>query len=172
MNRALLLLLLAAPPGCHREGAAPASNKPATAPPDLASAKAVPAPPPTPIPPPPRLCEVEAEGRIVVPKRARKGPTPTTFIAIGDCLVPEPKIVGFGGSTFGRFFIEVFVPWGSDLSICAAIEPAPEKPSTLYGKAPIAMHAEKEGEVEFKGLVIELKPGPPKVFAHRAGLPR
>lgn len=121
----------------------------------------------------PRVCEVEISGRVVVPKEAGNVPPPLTVVAIGDCLAPEPDIVGFGGSTNGRFFVEVFVPWGSDLTICAASEPTPGAASRLYGKSPLLMHAEKTGEVEFKDVVIEVKPaGVAKKFEHRAGVPR
>jgi hypothetical protein len=119
--------------------------------------------------PPTKLCEVEISGNVRVPKKNASAPAPTTFVAIGDCLAPSPRIVGFGGTTNGRFFIEVFVPWGSDLTLCAASEPAPGEPSTLYGKAKHVMHAERSGEVVFGDVLVELAPGPPKAFAHRAG---
>jgi hypothetical protein len=63
-----------------------------------------------------------------------------------------------------RFANEIFVKWGSDVSICAAAVEAPDKPTTIYGRAPGKLHAEKAGEVEFKDLVIELKPGPRHLF--------
>ena len=102
----------------------------------------------------------------LIPRHWRTPPgTPNaeTFVAIGDCL-GGGKMVGHGGTTDGRFFVEVFVPWGSDLTLCAASRPGPGQPSTLYGKAKIPMHAEKTGEVEFKNVVVEVAKGPPKSF--------
>jgi hypothetical protein len=65
--------------------------------------------------------------------------------------------------------VEVFVPWGSDLTLCAASETAPGKPSTLYGKAKVPMHAEAAGEVEFKNVILDLAAGqPPKKFEYVA----
>lgn len=120
----------------------------------------------------PAVCEVEIAGTVRVPRKFKKAPPPLTFVAIGDCLAPSPQIVGFGGSTFGRFFVEVFVPWGSDLTICAASESKPGGPSTLYGKAALVMHAEKGGEVEFHDVKIDVAPGPPRTFEHYSGPPR
>lgn len=94
------------------------------------------------------------------------------FVAVGDCLAENPKIVGFAGSNKGKFFVEVFVPWGSDLTICAASEPTDKAPSKLYGKGAIAMHAEAAGEVEFKDVAIDLAPGPAKTFEHYMGPPK
>jgi hypothetical protein len=111
---------------------------------------------------------VEITGTIKVPAKFAKAPSPMTFVALGDCLAPSPHIVGYGGSTNGRFFVEVFVPWSSDLTLCAASEPAPGKPSTLYGKATTPIHAEGTGELEFNNFVVELAPGPPKTFEHRS----
>ncbi len=115
----------------------------------------------------PANCEVEISGKVVVPKKFAKAPAPMTFVAIGDCLAEKPDIVGYGGSNHGVFFVEVFAPWGSDVSLCAASEPTPGKPSTLYGKAKLPMHAQASGEVEFHDVVVEVAPGPPKTFEHR-----
>ena len=114
----------------------------------------------------PKMCEVEISGQVKLPKDVVNVPVPMTFVAVGDCLAPDPKIIGFGGTTSGKFFIEVFASWGSDLTICAASEPAPGQPSQLYGKASIAIHAEKSGENEFRDVIVELAPGPPRRFPH------
>src|SRR5439155_22560543 len=122
------------------------------------------------VPPAPAgICEVEVSGNVVLPAAFASEPAPMTFVALGDCLAPSAKMLGFGGSCRGRFFVEVFAPWGSDLTLCAASEPSPGAPSTLYGKAKIAMHAEHTGEVEFKDVVVELASAPPHPFPHTAG---
>lgn len=170
MRASLLILMFAALAGCTAQ---PALGPDASVPEVeavLAAAPAAVAPAPaagrvesTP------LCEVEIAGRLVVPERLRqRAHNPTVFVAIGDCLAPAPRIIGSSGSTRGRFFIEVFAPWGSDLSLCAASESQPGGPSTLYGKATVAMHAEAKGEVEFKDVMVQLAPGPARTFPHHA----
>lgn len=117
----------------------------------------------------PRVCEVEITGHVRMPKGQEKAPPPLTFVAVGDCLAPSAKVLGFGGTTSGAFFVEVFAPWGSDLTLCAASEASPGGESRLYGKSPLVMHAEKTGEVAWKDVVVELAPGPPRTFPHAAG---
>lgn len=122
----------------------------------------------------PQTCEVEITGTVKVKKGAAPAASagaasPLTFVAVGDCLAPEPRIVGFSGSTRGRFFVEVFVPEGTELSLCAALESTPGGASTLYGKAAKKMVARGRGEVEFKNLVVELAPGPARTFPHTTG---
>jgi hypothetical protein len=182
VREALFVLALAAPIGCDPSAPpAPASSAPAKAPAAASASASAAAPAPAlapttgastapPAPPPgdagvtpPKVCEVEISGHVKMPRTPPGTPIPQTIVAIGDCL-GDGKVVGRGGTTDSRFFIEVFVPWGSDLSICAASAAAPDQPSTLYGKAKIPMHAEKAGEVEFRDVVIELAKGPPKTF--------
>lgn len=180
----LLAIAVAAPLGCKEE-APPAPSPPAATTPAAPTAPASPptTPPSTTVPTAPAAaaqdggaatrpasCEVEVRGVVKRPASSVKAPNPITFIAIGDCLDPSAKVLGRGGTTFttkpteGMFFLEVFAPWGSDLSLCAAVEPAPGKPSTLYGKVDRPMHAAATGEVTFNDLVVELEPGPPKKF--------
>jgi hypothetical protein len=118
---------------------------------------------------PARLCEVEISGQVRLSPKDKDAPDPLVFVALGDCLDPASRIVGFGGTAKGRFFVEVFVPWGSDLTVCAASESSPGGPSTLYGKAKVRMHAERAGEIEYKGVGIDLAKGPARTFEHRAG---
>lgn len=120
----------------------------------------------------PTTCEVELSGHLKVkgPKLPAGAASPLTFVALGDCMAPSPRVVGFSGSTRGRFFVEVFVPEGSELTLCAALESTPGGPSTLYGKAARTMVAHGRGEVEFKNLVVELAPGPARTFPHTVGM--
>lgn len=120
----------------------------------------------------PATCEVEISGRVVVPAKYATAPLPRVFVAQGDCLVSGAKMVGYAAADRdGRVFIEVLVPWAADLTICAAIEPTPGAASTVWGKAATPMHAEKDGEVEFKGVVITLAEGEAKKFEHLNGAP-
>jgi hypothetical protein len=116
----------------------------------------------------PQTCEVEFAGNLQLPPGAPRGDANYVFVTIGDCLAEGARVVGWGGNTNGRFFVEVFVPWGSDVSLCAVSMAPPGKPSTLYGKTPL-LHAEKLGDVEFKNLVVPLKSGPPRLFPRPPG---
>jgi hypothetical protein len=111
-------------------------------------------------------CEVEISGDI-----QQKGPAPAkqhlfVYFAVGDCLAKDAEIVSVmpAGHDGHHFSNEVFVKWGSDISICAAAAEAVDKPTTLYGKAEGNFHAEKGGEVIFQNVVVGLKPGPKRVF--------
>ena len=169
MHALVLVLSLAA---CNRESPSPPASSSATglpaptAPPALPSAAA----PPDPTPAPHGLtCEVEIAGNLQLPPGAPRGDASYyVFVTLGDCLAEGAKVLGWGGNTNGRFFVEVFVPWGSDVSLCAVSMPPPGKPATLYGRTPL-LHAEKRGEVEFKGLVVALRPGPPHLFPRPPG---
>src|SRR4051812_33176968 len=130
MTRARLLLLaisLAAPLGCSRPAAR--SSSPPPPPPIDATIEPIPSPP-LGARYVPKMCEVEISGEVRLPKKSAHAPAPTILIARGDCLAPSPQILGFGPSN-GRFFVEAMVPWGSDLTVCAASEPALGAPSTL-----------------------------------------
>lgn len=113
----------------------------------------------------PDVCEVEFFGQVkpVDPKL----PPPVVFASYTDCLAPTTRNIGQTSTQpDGKFFLEVFVKWGSDLTLCA-FQPAAggeEKPTKLYGKAAGPFHAEKEGEVEFKDVQIELKSGTARTF--------
>jgi hypothetical protein len=111
----------------------------------------------------PDVCEVEFFGQV---KPAEPGKPPATvFASYDDCLSPAPGNIGqTTAAPDGKFFLEVFVKWGSDLTLCAAQLSAQDKPTKLYGKAAGPFHAEAVGEVEFKGVVIELKTGASRGF--------
>lgn len=106
------------------------------------------------------LVEVEVFGSI---KGAPSGTTMSILVAVGDCLADDARVLG--RTPAGQsFMIEVFAPWGSDLTVCAAVEPGDGKPAVLYGKWKESLHAEGEGEVMFHDVVIELKKGKPHTF--------
>ncbi|MDW8283754.1 MAG: hypothetical protein RMK29_18785 [Myxococcales bacterium] len=152
----LLSLLCSVLSACRRE--APAVVLDARPPPDLA-----PAAPAAPQHPP--MCEVEIMGQVVLPRTVPKGTQATIVVAQGDCLAPDARVLGRARSAQdGRFFIEVFSDWGADLSVCAAVEPVEGQPVRVYGKAAGTFHAEAEGEVIFRDVRVELKPGPPHAF--------
>jgi|GEM_PF-2217023 len=112
----------------------------------------------------PENCEVEFFGQ-VKPVEAGKTP-PVVFASLSpDCLAPAPMNIGQSSTQpDGKFFLEVFVKWGSDITLCAYQPTGEDKPAKLYGKAAGPFHAEKEGEIEFKNVTIEMKAGAPRPF--------
>jgi len=163
----LIPLILACNPA---EKSEPPSPPPPAAPAPVLAPVPVPVPAPVPQPTPvpaapsrPKNAEVEAHGKVDVPKSV-KNPV-RVFVSTADCLDPEGKILGHVDIAFnGGFFLEVFPPWGSDLTYCAAEIPPDGKPSMWYGKARGKFHAEQEGEVYFGNMSIPMARGKPKSF--------
>lgn len=111
----------------------------------------------------PETCEVEFFGQVKPVENTKL--TPVVFASYDDCLSPAPRNIGQSSTQpDGKFFLEVFVKWGSDLTLCAYQPTAGDKPTKLYGKAAGPFHAEKEGEVEFKNVTIDLKAGTARPF--------
>lgn len=114
-------------------------------------------------------CEVELSGQLTA--TAPAGQVLAVYVARGDCLAADAHTLArIVASEDGKFFTEVFVPCGWQLSLCAAREardfenPAP-KPTDHYGKLPRDLSAVGEGEIEFKELNWALADGPQRVFA-------
>jgi hypothetical protein len=113
-------------------------------------------------------CEVEIFGTVEVPADAPKGKA-VVYVAQDDCLSDKAATLGHIPVTAsGGFAIEVFPKWGTDVTICGALE-APDGTATYYAKAVNKdrggrFHAEAEGEVTFDGVKLSLKKGPPKKF--------
>ena len=175
MRPLFVFVFLAAVVACKQQQASPAA---AVAPPPAAAPSPDPAPAPLPAPataasptaavtvttggPQPddgaHACEVEITGEVT----ATVGPTETRFVyvATGDCLDPASRVRGRAAvEADGKFFIEVFPPCGSDLTVCATVEPAgtmEPQPTKRYGKLDQKLHAEGIGEIEFKGLQVPI----------------
>ncbi len=186
---ALIGLLVVVMGACTKKSEAPSMPKPAIASeePKPALAKADPvavviAAPATPAVALPtavsgtekRSCEVEIGGKFEGPRRTASEDY-YIYFAIGDCLDANAKMVYRGlGSEEGNFFGEVFVPCGVDLTVCGSLEPRSletnSKPTTRYGKVDKSFHAEGVGEIEFRNLIVPLKPNAEKRFpqAHSA----
>ncbi|MBI5610323.1 MAG: hypothetical protein HY902_15710 [Deltaproteobacteria bacterium] len=114
-------------------------------------------------------CEVELAGQLT--ETAPAGQVLAVYVARGDCLAADAHTLArVVAAEDGKFFTEVFVPCGWQLSLCAAREardfanPAP-KATQHYGKLPRDLAAVGEGEIEFKDLNWPLAQGPDKVFA-------
>lgn len=160
MGRGLAIALSLLSAGCWRTPAPVRSG------PGDASAASVDRPAPGPARPPPvALCEAELSGHLRLPPQSR-APAPMVFVAIGDCLADPPRIVGHGGTTAGRFFVEVFVPCGVELTLCAASEPTPGAASPLYARAAGTLHVEQGQENEWKGIEVLLAHAPARRFPH------
>jgi hypothetical protein len=93
------------------------------------------------------------------------------YVSVDDCLAPDARIVARMPTLPNQpFFVEVFVPCGMELSLCAAAEPRltvgdVPKPTRLYGQLPRRLKAVGEGEIEFKDLTWPLLAGPERTFA-------
>ena len=85
------------------------------------------------------------------------------YVAIGDCLADDANMLERvpGGEIY---MIEVFAPPGSDLTVCAAVDPDHGRPPQLYGKWKQSLRAEGEGEVMFHDINIKLAKHKPHVF--------
>lgn len=100
-------------------------------------------------------------------KKLPPGKVASIIVSSGDCLEPGALVLGRAASAKdGKFFIETFPRWGSDITLCAAIEPEPGKPATVYARATGPFHAEGEGEVMFRDIEITLASGPARSFSN------
>ena len=97
------------------------------------------------------------------------------YVAKGDCRNPEQPVIArqIAVRDTATFFTEVFVPCGTDLQLCAAIEAenldAVPQPTNRWGHLGRSLHAEGEGEITFFNLEIPIEsaakrtfPAPPK----------
>ena len=152
--RAACVLALVAVAGC----VAPAPP----AEPDLARAAApkptVAAPPPTPAPPPlPVMAEVEMAGTVTRPPHVIG--EATVWIVDAPCWQAGGRAFNSTRTTADKFFVEVYVPQGTQIWVCAAIVDG-NKPITVYGQADRSpLLGKGTGEVTFMGLTTPLKKG-------------
>ena len=105
--------------------------------------------------------EVEAYGKVALARGIKAAGHLVVHFSEKDCLVPGAPIQSSVPAPNGMFGIEFFARPGVDLTICGALEEAPGRPVRYYGKAAGTYHVDATEEAEFKGVVIELKHGPP-----------
>jgi hypothetical protein len=132
--------------GCRRDGATvavvdaapPAASASATA---MTSSSAVASA--SGVPKQPELrCEVEISGRVTPPGDAKHSPDTYVYVAEGDCLANDAKMLGRARAVAGgKFFTEVFSSWGADLTVCAAVEATPAAPAATETPARRPMSA-------------------------------
>jgi hypothetical protein len=129
---------------------------------DMAKPKVVEATPsPPPAPPLPAKAEVEIVGHIDPP--AGQAGTVTIWVTDDECWKPGAK--SFGSSTLNgkSYFVEVFVPQGTKLWVCAALVP-PKGPIVWSGAAKGAPFiGQGQGEVEFGNIDVTLAKSKPVV---------
>ncbi|MCS6914984.1 MAG: hypothetical protein NZ890_17360 [Myxococcota bacterium] len=104
---------------------------------------------------------MEIFGQIRVPPSIKARGHLVVHVSNEDCTKPGAVMLGSAPAVDGHIAIEVFPRWGSDITICGALEEAPDRPVRFYGKAAGRFHAEAPGEVIFRDVVVELKKGPP-----------
>jgi hypothetical protein len=181
-NGLLFLVTCGTVSGCDSKSAPPTATAaptqpakptaPAVAPvaaikeaPPAAAAPSPVAPPPAVVAPAPKLCEVEFFGSVKYDKPLPPGQKFWVYAVQGDCLAKNPHVLGVTPvNPEGRFGYEVFSSWGADLSFCAGLAESADKPVTIYGKAPGKFHAEAEGEVYFRDIVITPKAGASRTY--------
>ena len=118
-------------------------------------------------PPPQGLCEVELSGDLAGPPPA-KGSEFIVYVCEGDCLAGGRTLQRANARGGPKFFTEVFVPCGTSLGVCAAVEPEASSapaPTAIYGQAKGTYLAIGQGEIEFKQVHVQLEAGPPRTFA-------
>lgn len=158
MARVLMGLLLGCLGlGCHKD-------EPAQITPPVASTKAsvtasASAPPSVSSKPGPKKCEAEIYGKVIFPPNAPRKDL-NVFVAQGDCADAKATVISEGSvAESGTFVLEIFAPWGSDVSVCA--RPSPKATDLhWFGKAKSSFHLESEMELTFKDVQIELKKVP------------
>ena len=115
----------------------------------------------------PDKVEVEMSGKVEIPPRLRTKRI-KIYVAEQDCLDEKSKVFGVvAAGKDGKFFVEVFAPTGSYLSLCVAVDDGEGNASRAYGALPRKLRAVGTGEVVFPSLAIELKVGPPHLFRSR-----
>jgi hypothetical protein len=108
---------------------------------------------------------VEITGAIQLPPGASQRQRFVAMIALGDCLSEGAKLLRRVPITDdGTFFSVVFAAPGSTLTVCAAAEAAPGKPTALYGKVDKSLAIGPAGEQEFRDLSVVLAPSPTHTF--------
>jgi hypothetical protein len=172
MRLACIVSFAALAAACSDKPSRPSS--PPDRPPRPARPATPPAPAPAPEPPPitagqpgsPVPCEVEMSGTFAARRPLPKGREYVLYVSNGDCLENGRVIQRLGGHTGTEFFTEVFVPCGTHLGVCGAVETPNEEPqpTTAFGKVERDLLAVGRGEITFKKLVIEIKPGPRRTF--------
>jgi hypothetical protein len=109
---------------------------------------------------PPGFSPVQISGQLTLPV-GEKG-TPRVLVTDGECWKPGARAF-LDKPVPGAFTLDVVVPSGAALWVCAALVPegAKAKP-TWYGSATRgAMTAEGKGQIVFAGLDVPLRKGPP-----------
>ena len=120
-----------------------------------------------------KTCEVEIFGTVDVPNDAPKTSKVIVTVAQDDCLAADAHVLGhIPAAPSGGFVIEVFPKWGTDVTICGALE-KDDGTAEYFGKAVNKdaggkFHAEAEGEVTFNEVKIKLAKGAAKRFPREA----
>ncbi len=131
-------------------------------PPDEHARPTPPPPAARPVAPPPSLppmAEVELSGTVMRPA-GQKGEI-TVWITDGPCWQPATHAFNATKTIPDKFFVEVFVPQGTQLWVCAALGDG-AKPMSFYGQADQApLLGKGTGEVTFPGLTVTLRKGKP-----------
>jgi hypothetical protein len=109
-------------------------------------------------------------GKFVGSAKVGPGEDYIVYVTSDDCSKPDvaPIARQIANKENGTFFTEVFVPCGTDLHLCAAIETenldAKPQPTARWGHLGRKLHAEGEGEITFFNLEIAIEPASQRTF--------
>ncbi len=151
MTRAALVVVVVAASGCITPSPPSEADlaRPAAAAPAPIAKPAAPSLPP--------LAEVELSGTVTRPPHASGDAT--VWIVDAPCWQPGARAFNSTKTTGDKFFVEVMVPQGTNLWVCAALGD-PGKPLEIYGQADRApLLGKGAGEVPFMGLSVSLARG-------------
>lgn len=145
----------------------PPPSAPVAQPTAPATASSTPAPAPIAVgEPAPDLSAVEITGELELPLGAntRAGKL-FVYVTTGDCLAANSNLLTrIPATDKNLFFLQVLASVGDQLSLCAALEPAPGRPASLYGQASARFTLQKSGDTTWHDVSISLKNGPAHLF--------
>ena len=108
-------------------------------------------------PPLPERAEVEIGGTVTPPPKGKEHAT--VWITDGPCWQPGTRAFGTTNATGDRFWVEVMVPQGTNLWVCAALGD-PSKPVEVYGQGTRApLLGKGAGEIPYMGIEVPLEKG-------------
>jgi len=156
--RAALVALALLVAGCpssdtNKPAPQPAPPPPPVAAPAVDAAAAAPAKPKL-----PERAEVEMSGTLALP--AGKTGEVEVWVTDGPCWTKDAHVVGRAGASTERWGVEVFVPQGTQLWVCARLAPKKGEKATLHAEAGPFL-GKGAGEVIFSQVALALKPGAP-----------
>ena len=113
---------------------------------------------------------IELSGAVVFPPGAPPAGKLFVFVSHGDCLdVSAKPLRRMPATEDGAFLLHTLAVPGSELSVCAALEPVTTRGdatlAVFYGQAATRIRVEKTDDLVLHDLQVPLRAGPPRRFA-------